>query len=180
MTELRRYQLFTFAVLLIGAYVLATEVLGRWGDTYRMMMETSEKQVGVLKPEEIAEKKLKLLAEESVVTGKLSLAAKLYDQNETGVFEFLSSAAKDNGIMFRSLVPSQSDDKGDIRQIGFKVETRAGFHQMGSFLNRIETGACALKVEAIQLTSENPYSSSLTITLVGIAFVSPSSGRHAK
>ena len=180
MTELRRYQLLTLAVLLIGAYVLATEVLGRWADTYQMIIETSEKKEGILAPEEIAERRLKLLAEKWAVTGRLSLAAKLYDQNVTGVFEFLSNAAKDNGIKFRSLVPSQSDDKGEIRQIGFKIVTRAGFHQMGAFLNRIETGELNVRVETIELVSNNPFSSSLTVTLAGKALVSPSSEGHAK
>jgi len=51
---------------------------------------------------------------------------------------------------------------------------------MGTFLNRIETGALNVSVETIELVRDSPHSSGLTVTVVGNAIVSPSSGSYAK
>lgn len=144
------------------------------------MIELGDKKAGILKPQQIAEKKLRLMAEKTVVMGKISLAAKVYDQNQTGVFEFLSNAARENDIKFESLIPNQSEGKGEIREIGFQIETRASFHKMGSFLNNIETGILNVRAESIELASEHPYSAELDVTLAGRAFVFPGSITHAK
>ena len=180
MSERRKYHLSTGVVLLLGFYVFMTEVLGRWTDTYQTVNELRAKEVAILEPDQIAQKKLRLVAEKTAVLGRISLASKVYDQNETGVFEFLSAAAKESNMRFESLIPAESESNGEFRQIGFRITTRAGFHRIGKFVNQVEMGILNVRLERIELTADDPYSAQLEVNVGGSAYVFPRLKAYAK
>jgi Tfp pilus assembly protein PilO len=171
MTERRKYQLMILGTALLFAYVLLTEVADRWKNTYVLFTSYQEKKQAVLNPEKLAEKKMNLLSRKRELGSLLTGGGRSFDQSETGVFEYVNANAKETGIRFESLIPIPSERAGQIKEIGFKINCAANYHQIGRFINAAETGAMLVRINKIALSSQSSGSPLLQVNIEGAAYI---------
>ncbi|GEM_PF-1478734 len=164
-------------VLLIGVtvlsfiYVLATEVLDRWQETAQTYAEVQDKYVKLLTPDQLRTKRSALLAENEALTATLAKTMTAYSQDHSGVFEYLNSNAKKNGIRFESLTPKEAIDNGQLKEFAFKVDFDAGYHQTGKFVNAIETGPVPVSIVKMDIASDPQKSSTVHVSTEGKAYM---------
>jgi|GEM_PF-1665511 hypothetical protein len=75
---------------------------------------------------------------------------------------FLSSKAKETNFDAQEIVSGKLQEAKTIGESKFfylplKMEGRAGFHNLGQFLNLVETGPYSLLVKELSIRAANPY-----------------------
>jgi hypothetical protein len=117
MNQQKKYQYGTVVLVLLFLYLFVTEVPDRWGTTFRLYDDMKTKEE--LNPEKLAQKKMELRARHQELMTALVHSSGSYDQSRTGVLEYLNSSARQAGVKFESLVPTESESAGQMREIGF-------------------------------------------------------------
>ncbi len=101
-----------------------------------------------------------------------------YDQNQTGVIEYLNACARESGIKFESLVPTESESASQLRESGFKIGLNADFHHIGKFINTVENGAMNARIRKIDMQSRSKSGTPVSATIEGDVTILPGkSGR---
>ena len=154
-------------------YVMGTEVFGRWSEAFQAYGELKQKEETMLSPEQLADKKMSLIAKKRTLAAAVTKDADTFEQSQTGVFEFLNSCAKSAGVRYQSLVPAESQSSSQIKEVGFKINFFTSYHRVGLLLNLVETGAMPMHMKKLELTSETKESPTLQVSMEGVAFIVP-------
>jgi len=81
---------------------------------------------------------------------------KAYDQDisQSKLLELLMDAARKSQISFVSVRPFPLKDQGKYCQLDFKLEIRAGYHQLGSFFSALEKGNSLVRFNSLSMTGD--------------------------
>jgi Tfp pilus assembly protein PilO len=152
-------------------YVCSTEIKDRLAEVIASYGELQQKKSEFLKPEQIAERKLYLMSQVKALTEALSNGDQSYAQTPTGVVEFLSACARKCNLQFESFAPSAIKSDGEIRDLGFKIHTSGNYHQIGHFVNEMESGTLTIRVKKLEITNHSVGKSTIHLDLEGSAFI---------
>jgi len=166
----QKYLLLTVGVTILWCYLVATVVIDRWMSVGEMYQEAVKKEDGFLSPEKLAEEKLNLLRKRQSLMSSLSKEDGQFEQNQTGVIEYLNSCARNSHIQFLSLIPSESSSNDLVKEIGFKVTSLGRYHKIGRLVNLIENGSLLVRMKKVEL-SEEMNSPNLTVAMEGTAYI---------
>ena len=117
-----------------------------------------------------AAKKQDLLARKKFLAASLASGDTRYEENQTGVFAFLSVSAQKAGVRFESLFPLAAPVTGQMKEISFKITFSADFHHVGSFINRIETGPVVVRLKRLEIASHSVTARELEVSAEGAAY----------
>lgn len=154
MTPVRKYHLFTLLVLVLGFYLLLTEVTERWTTIWDEYTSLNDKRAKVLDPEAAHLRKQSL--HEEIVTLRASLTASSgrVEQSEPGTIETIAESAKRSGIVLETLSPGKPAE-GNV--MSFTAEAAGQFHGIGKFINQIENSPIAMRLEKLDLQRESGH-----------------------
>jgi Tfp pilus assembly protein PilO len=167
MTKKRRYQLFIIVTLLVTAYIAGTEVFDRWKETFQLYDDLAKKEQSLLGPAELSAKKMLLQERKRSLTEQVAARSKVFEQTQAGLVKFLNAQGRANGFRFESLVPKELRAAGRLKEIGLTLDFQAIYHQVGAFINELETGPFPLGIDRADLVAREPGSSSLQVRLEG-------------
>jgi Tfp pilus assembly protein PilO len=96
---------------------------------------------------------------------------KSYDQDisQSRLLELLLDASKRSQISFVSVRPFPLKDQGKYCQLDFKLEIKAGYHQLGSFFNILEKSNSLIRFNSLNMTGDKSGSPSILAALNGRA-----------
>jgi len=94
-----------------------------------------------------------------------------YDQevSQSKLLELLLDAAHKSQISFVSIRPFPLKDLGKYYQLDFKLEIRAGYHQLGSFFSTLEKGNSLVRFKSLNMTGDKSSAPSILAVLNGQA-----------
>ena len=176
----KKYVYLIGLTALLFVYVLATEVVDRWEETAQAYTELQGKKGELLTPDQLRVKKASLLAENEALTNILTKAMSTYSQNHSGVFEYLNSNAKKNGILFESLIPKEAVNNGQLKEFAFRVDFDASYHQLGKFANAIETGPVPVSIAKMDIASNPEKLSKVHVSAEGKAYMISTSSHESQ
>jgi hypothetical protein len=171
MPEKKKYQILIVGILLLGIYVLVTEIADRWGITFRHYNELSDAGSQVLSPEELVQKKKELIIQKNVLTMQLTDGRGQYEQNQIGVIKLLHASAREANLFLRSLTPLDCKPYGQLIEHAFRIELVGTYHSLGTYINALETGPIPIQIFKMDMTSQSPGASAIFINIEGKAFV---------
>lgn len=171
MSPPKKYLSLLSAILFAFLYLLATEVLGRWGEALDLHDQVAAKENEVLDPEGIAARRMQLLERQTDLTGRVVNGDARFEQSMTGVYEFLTKCAASTGVRIVSLVPAQNESEGQITGLGFKITANAEFHKACAFIGAMESGSLAVSLRRVHYALERKGSSRLLAEIEGVAYV---------
>ena len=174
-----RYLLLIVLASAAFIYILGTEVVTRWEESYGLYDQVCEKRKAILNPEELRARRNSLIDQNEKLSSFLTKDAKAFSQNQNGVFEFLSSNAKSTGIQFESLIPKESAPNGQSKEIVFKIDFESNYHELGQFINSIETGPFPVSIMKMEIASSAPKRQKVHVSTEGRAYLIAASA-HAK
>ncbi len=152
-------------------YILVTEVVDRFSQTAQSYNELQGKKGELLTPDELRTKKSSLVAENEKLTTILTKDMSSFSKNHMGVFEYLNSNAKENGIIFGSLIPKEAVNNGQLKELAFKVDFDADYHQLGKFVNAIETGPMPVSIIKMDIATDPEKASKVHVSAEGKAYM---------
>ena len=173
-----KYAMLTGLAVLSFAYILATETLDRWKETAQLYSALQGKRGELLTPDQLRAKKTSLMAEDKALTSILSKGMSTYAQNHSGVFEYLNSNAKENGILFESIIPKEAVANGQMKEFAFKVDFDATYHQLGKFINAIETGTVPVSIVQLDMAPDPGRLTKLRVSAEGKAYMFSAAGHE--
>ena len=169
-----KYLLIETAILSVFLYIVGTEVLERWNDANRLFGELKQKEQTITDPQVLTARRAELSVRKQSLASVLVKEAGSYDQSQMGVFEYLTSSARLSGVSVASLVPlEESQSSKGSKDINFKLSLQGSYHQIGSFINRIEMGGMRVRMSKLELSTANDHSSLLRIDAEGTATILP-------
>lgn len=167
MTSRLQYQLFIAATIVISLYVLGTEVLDRWKDLFQLHDDYLAKEQTLLEPADLAARKLTLLERKQALAKQLAARSQTYEQTQSGLMKFLNSQARACSFRFESLVPKELRSTARMKENGLTIDFQARYHQVGAFVNALETGPFPLEIDRADLTAKEPGGQLLQVRLEG-------------
>src|SRR5437879_5604097 len=121
MSQKKKYSIIMAIVLFVFLYVVATCVIDGWVRAIQSYGDLVTRRQNALNPEQLVVKKHDLEARKKVLASSLASGVTHYEENQTGVFTFLSASAQNTGVRFESLFPVASPGRGQMKQIGCKL-----------------------------------------------------------
>lgn len=167
-----KYQFVLSGVMLLFVYLTATEVTDRWRETWDRYLELRRKQEEILDPQKLIERKHELTVRRNSLASFLTNDKGEVEQSQTGVFGFLTDKARQTKTRIESLVPLKAQSEGRIENIGFRVGLSSSFHELGSYLNALETGTMSITIKKLELANQMK-SSLLHAEIEGVAYIFP-------
>jgi Tfp pilus assembly protein PilO len=167
MTRKRQYQSLILLTLVIAVYLLGTEVVDRWEGAGQLYDELVKKEQTSLDPSELAATKAVLAERKLALTKKLAARSQTYEQTQAGLVKFLNAQARTSGFRFESLAPKELRTAGRLKEVGLTIDFQATYHQVGSFVNALESGPFPLEIDRADLIVREPGSSLLQARLEG-------------
>jgi Tfp pilus assembly protein PilO len=173
MSVKKKYSLLILTVLILFLYIIATEIPDRFSKLTQNYMDYSQKKETVLNPEKLQEKKLSLLQMKQSLTSVLTKDGRKYEQNQTGVIEYLNDCAREAGIKYESLIPTENQSAGQIKEIGFKLTMLSRYNKVGKFLNTVENGALMICIKKLEINGKEGGLTPLYVIIQGVAYIFP-------
>ena len=168
------YYLLTLGIILLGCYLLVTEIFDRWMGVITEYEEITRKEESFSKPEALAEEKALLLKRKAALASSLSRGENSFEPNQTGVVEYLNECSKEARVPIESLTPNELQSNDFIKEMGFKITGRGRYHELGRLLNAIETGQFLVRLRKVEF-GKAAKGSDLIATIEGSAFLVPGS-----
>jgi len=168
MSAIRKYQAIIGAALLLFAWILIADVIGRWTGTAMMVKEMREKKV--LTAEELEMKKLELLEVRQTLLSSLLGTGMQTGSGSTGVIEFLAACAEQTNVVFELMEPTGEDKSGPVGEFGFRIKCTVDFHSAGRFVSALENGALTIRIDHLEMTKRLP-GNALDVTIEAVAYV---------
>jgi Tfp pilus assembly protein PilO len=84
----------------------------------------------------------------------LRLASYDQDVSQSKLLNLLLEAARQSQVSFVSIRPFPLKDQGKYYQLDFKLEIRAGYHQLGSFFGSLEKGNSLVRFSDLKMTGD--------------------------
>lgn len=166
----QKYNILLLVVIVLSGYVLTNDVWEQYAEAYRLFAELERKRLAVLDPEQMVERKVMLVRRKMLLAEGISSNLGTYEQNQTGVFEFLTVTAQNAGISLESLVPAVSESR-TLREVAFKLRAQSGFHNAARFVNMIENGPFSISLRKLEISNENQPRPFVATSIDGIAFI---------
>jgi len=173
MSQKKKYSLIMAIAAFVFLYVVATQIIDGWREAFRSYGELVTRRQIALNPEQLAVEKSDLEARKKILAASLVRGVTHYDENQTGVFAFLSASAQKVGVRFESLFPLAAPVTGQLKEIGFKIIFSADFHHVGSFVNLIETGSVLVRLKKLEIGSHSATARELEVSAEGAAYQLP-------
>ena len=167
MTDKRKYQRMLIASIVAFIYVACVEVVDRFQGTINLYNELQAKELKILTPEELAQKKADLVLQRAKLIRAMTEGNQSVERNQLGVVKFLNKSAREASVKFQSLTPLEDVSAGQMKTMGFRLDMITQYHRVGSFVNRIESGPLPVQVLKINLEKEKAGSSNLLVTIEG-------------
>lgn len=177
MSAEKKYKTLIVSTVVMVVYLCLTEVYGRWSETIALSVEFAHREE-VPDLEMLEQARSELLQRKKTLLVAVVDKSGRYEQTETGLFEFLSEQGQSAGIRYGSLVPEESEPKGELTEVGFNIEFSSDFHRMGKWLNSLESGPIPTHISMVRISSENALSDKLNATVKGRAHIFHGAGRQ--
>lgn len=168
-SAINKYRFLNSAIVAVFLYIAGIDGIDRWDATMRRYEGIKEKQAAILRPGEMAEKKLALLGEEKFLAASFHAGNDSYEQNQTGIFTFLTAKAMEAGIRIVSLIPSELPLQNQVKTIQFKLLCAGSYHEIAGFINRVETGSLTIAITRTSITGTPNQSGALMAEMEGEA-----------
>jgi Tfp pilus assembly protein PilO len=167
----RKYLILITVITCSFLYLLFTEMPTRLSTIWSLYDEYRAKQIMILDPQALAEKKLALMKVRKTLTSSIVRNSSRYEQNQSGVIEYLNGCARESGFSFASFVPITIESTGQIEEIGFKLKMIVPYHLFGKFVNTVEKGEMIARIKAFTIKKVQSTSPQLDISCEGSVFV---------
>jgi hypothetical protein len=171
MSSKQKYQIVIGFVIVAFLYVIVAEVPDRWMQIYRSYQELQLREKAFLDPGQLAEKKLRLLEKKAMLMETLGKGKGNLEQNQTGVYEYLSTCASKHHIRFESLVPIEGAASGRLQEIGFTIHFTNDYLSSGAFINTIESGDFIARVTKVEIVSPQATGTMPNVAIEGTVYV---------
>jgi hypothetical protein len=171
MTQKKKYSLLITGCVLMGVYLGATTVWDRWMEIAGRWTDLDNREATLVGPDDLEARKLALLQERTALTSKIAESTREYAQNQTGLFEFLSRTASEQGFRYRSLEPSAEKVEGGVTELSFKASFAADYLTAGRWLKSVESGAIPVRVTGLEISTKNVLSTRLEVAVSGTAYL---------
>lgn len=171
MNQRRTYSLLITASLLMTVYLLITTIWDRWMEIAERWTDLDGREAILLEPDALETKKLALLEERTRLGTQIAESTREYAQNQTGLFEFLSGAASEQGFRYESLEPSAERVVGGMTELGFKASFKSDYLTVGKWLKSIESGAIPVRVKGTEIATEDVLASKVEVSVSGVAYM---------
>ena len=171
MSKKKSYQSFTGFIVLLFFYVLSTEGVDRYIETFRMYSDLKEKESAIRSPEQLNLKRSDLIAKRDRLLSVYRQRSNRFEQSQAGVLEYLSTNAKANDILIQALTPVEVKSTDEMKEVPFKMNANSSYHKIGAFINAIETEGIPISIKRIDLSSETTKLSGLSVSIEGKAYI---------
>jgi Tfp pilus assembly protein PilO len=153
MTTKKKYQLIIISTLCLFVYLLSTEIIDRWQHSVVLYGELRSKNAITPEAETLVQEKMTLETRCTVL--KEQSVQKNSEKIDQFVFlKSLHTTAKACGVRIQALSPSEIQSKDTVAALSLKIETLSRYHDLGRFVNALETGAIPLDVTKLEMISE--------------------------
>ncbi len=173
MSQTGRQLLLLCGVLILFIYVAATEVAGRLIEICNQYDDLRQKETELLDPLSFSRKKLALSVRRDSLTMFLTNDRGEFDKSQTGVIELLTRKAKTTGVHIESLRPMRMEREGQFENICFRISLNAGFHEIGVYINALESGHMAININKVELALRSNVRSEVHADVEGVAHTLP-------
>jgi hypothetical protein len=166
-TPLRKYQILLLGTVVLFLYICSTEVFARYGKLWQSYTLLQQKRESTRDPQALAAERARLLLRLKAL--KISLRAQSgdFEQSQTGALEFINFAATKATVRLESLIPTKHDGAVETKELSFKLSCTGPFHRVGSFLNALERGPFAFRLNKLEVTKEGAPASSVKAVMEG-------------
>src|SRR5947199_29083 len=104
-----KYSLIASAVFILFGYLVVTQVVPRWQEVAGRWSEVKDMAEEALSPEQMNEKKLRLIEEKKTLVSQAKTYRKArYELTQAGMFESFSQAAKECKVHLVSVTPLEA------------------------------------------------------------------------
>jgi hypothetical protein len=166
-----KYRLAIVGLFILFVYVMIEDVSVRWGETVDLWNDIGSRREKMLDSTTIASRKGNLLAERDSLASLLIVDRTIFEQSRTGVFEFITRRATESKVRLESLLPLNAEREAQIENIGFQLVVSGGFHEIGEYLNMLETGSMPVIIRRCELALTTKGAQSLRADIVGVASI---------
>ncbi|HEX9657907.1 MAG TPA: hypothetical protein VGB89_13450 [Bacteroidota bacterium] len=128
-------------------------------------------QSRLLTPDELSTKKNELLSRKNALAKFINSDAANYDQNPTGVFEFVTESVKHVNLRSESLVPVKHEATGEIIVVGFRVNCTGSFHDVGRLVNALEIGSFSIQILNVKIATDTHVKGKVHSEIEGKALI---------
>lgn len=167
-----KYLLLTGSVFLMFVLILLTEIPDRWSSTIGLFKQFQEKESQLASPEQLLEKRLSLMQKKRSLVSQLGNETMDFEDTAAGLYDFLNAIAQRSGLRLNSVVPEEGVNSAAIAEIRFEISARSRFHKIARFVNGIESGPFALRINRLQIEAEDDKTGDTTVGIEGVAYVS--------
>ena len=177
----KRERAIMAGVVVLGAVILyvyfAALVAPLWRQWGQLGQEVKAAQVKWQQTQQVVAQEPQLRQEQQRLSGTIEELGRSLPSEEAlpKVIELLSQAADQAGVRIQTIFPQRSfenaaDNSGKgsggskpvadnlkslYKEIPIQIDALSGFHQLGAFLNRVESDAQAMEVKSLRISS-NP------------------------
>lgn len=173
MREQRKYYTIIGVSVCVFVILAVTEVIDRWQHAFDVYVDLDSRRSQLLAPEETLSRFERLRARRDSLVAAVLMHSGGFEQSQTGVFEFITAAAKQTGVTVRTLEPARkgADVGVDVNAVRFNVLLTDRFHTLGRFIYMIETGPLAMRVSKITMKLRKPDGMHLDAIVEGTAYL---------
>ena len=166
MTPKKKYQFIIAGMLAFFLYIFAAEIIDRWQQTWGFYQDW-ESKVEVT-PDTNTLQQQKINYQTRLVLLKEQLGQNSSEKIDQFMFlKSLHATAKESGVRIQALSPSVIQSKYTVASMALKVDVIARFHDLGHFVNILETGRIPLAVTKLEMTAGQASNSMLEASLEG-------------
>ncbi|MBI5216810.1 MAG: type 4a pilus biogenesis protein PilO [Ignavibacteriae bacterium] len=163
----KKYRFFIGATLLCFLYLLTTEVTTRWESIFQVYQNYLDHEKTIFTIDELQLRKQNLLARKNALLGSLREGSNNYERNQTGLLLYLGDKAAWAGIRFESIIPQESKEASELKEIGFALRFAGDFHQTGKFINKVESGELHVKIKKLVLETSKEGRKQIQVSVEG-------------
>jgi hypothetical protein len=157
-------------------YLMMTVVGPRLGETLeqytglrQMQCELLDASAAAIEIEELTRRRNSL---DSLLTSK----GGEFDQTTTGVVQLLTRKATASHVRIESLHPMDVERQDKFENIGFRLSLASRFHDIGSYVNALETSEIPIEINRIDLSVQAMRAPTVHVDIEGVARVLHTSG----
>jgi hypothetical protein len=158
-----KYAALILGTLVLFVYLLSTEGADRIisaANAYRQWQNERELS---LSHDQIQAEQVALLQREEDLGQKHIDSLKAYPANEIGAIDYITARTASSGVAITQMVPSFHDGEDGVRMVEFTLTLRGGYHDVGRFVNAIETGQFPCRISHLAIEKEEQSRSIKTV-----------------
>ncbi len=166
MTPKKKYQLIIAGMLLFFFYLLSTEITDRWKQSWDSYQDWQSKNEVTPDANTLHQQKMGYEARSMLL--KVQLGQNSPEKIDQFTFlKSLHATAKASGVQIQALLPSEIKSKDTVASLALKVEILAHYHDIGRFVNILETAGIPFAVTKLEMTAGQASNSMLEALIEG-------------